>query len=332
MKVLNLIALLIFPLVASADGTVIGNGGDYVRSTFFRVGESAINYLHSDPDGRRLVTEYNLSLDALRLTLNIKVVTVTADTLRDNRGSIVDAIGTPGSITLNSGAWIKYFEKNWDVTYLVVHEMLRSANVNDDNYVISKHLNPFPVKYRISTSMRPIIDVIDEDKITRGEPVLGGNGCSIDGDVNTIIEFDSENSKYEITPRKYSLSSSDSSLDRKNCTLAIPYQVPKGRRLVITQVDMNAIVDLKSGASLRMAQEFFYAGGTGKLVDRVISAGRNSVKGRALLRSANNESSPCGEDFILRLNTSALLKSTERRSSANVDSISVYVKVEKCKK
>jgi hypothetical protein len=62
---------------------------------------------------------------------------VSENELIDNRGSLVDAIGVPGRITLHKQAWMDFYRTGVDVRLLVLHELLRSQGIDDDNYVHS---------------------------------------------------------------------------------------------------------------------------------------------------------------------------------------------------
>jgi hypothetical protein len=116
-----------------------GNGGDYIRMKFLEVGEFVLlNYKDSLEKINTVVTP-----SELRSTLNINVISVTNNKIFDNRQNPVDAIGEPSSITLYKGdeinktGWYGIFNRQDLVEKLVLHEMLRAAGVNDDNYVYS---------------------------------------------------------------------------------------------------------------------------------------------------------------------------------------------------
>jgi hypothetical protein len=116
-----------------------GNGGDYIRMKFLEVGEFVLlNY----KDGLERINSI-VTPSELRSTLSINVINVTNDRLFDNRKNSVDAIGEPSSITLFRGdetkmtGWYGIFNRKDLVEKLVLHEMLRAAGVNDDNYVYS---------------------------------------------------------------------------------------------------------------------------------------------------------------------------------------------------
>lgn len=116
-----------------------GNGGDYIRMKFMEIG----NFILQNYKGGLKDIESLATIEALRSTLNIRVIKLSANQLTDNGGSKVDALGSVGSITLFEGdklagsGWYGIFEKADLVEKLVLHEMLRAAGVNDDNYVYS---------------------------------------------------------------------------------------------------------------------------------------------------------------------------------------------------
>ncbi len=116
-----------------------GNGGDYIRMKFIEVGNFILkNY----KEGLREI-EPVTDVDALRNTLDIRVIKLSSSPLVDNGGSKVDAIGSQGKILLYEGnqnlgtGWYGIFSKADLVEKLVLHEMLRAAGVNDDNYIYS---------------------------------------------------------------------------------------------------------------------------------------------------------------------------------------------------
>jgi len=62
---------------------------------------------------------------------------VTDKELIDNRGSLVDALGTPGKIILNEEAWMNFYRQGIDVRLLVLHEIHRAKGIDDDGYAYS---------------------------------------------------------------------------------------------------------------------------------------------------------------------------------------------------
>lgn len=138
---LLLLSLFTAPLAHAGDKT--GNGGDHIRAEFLKKGEEVIHFLKSDPAGQRLAREHQLNLAALNNALLAEKIQVVSAGLTDNSGSLADATGEPGKIQLDQLAWKEHLDQNRDVHYLVFHEMLRESRKNDDDYRISKRINPF---------------------------------------------------------------------------------------------------------------------------------------------------------------------------------------------
>src|SRR5690606_11588726 len=97
---------------------------------------------------------HGLDIDRLRDLNSIDVIRVADGILIDNSGSKVEAIGEPGRIVLAGDLWMEHFERERDIYYLVLHELLRAADINDDNYIISGALNPFPQSRRVGTRLK----------------------------------------------------------------------------------------------------------------------------------------------------------------------------------
>ena len=333
MKNMLLAALLLTSSAALATGgTVIGNGGDYARSTFLKVGDSVVNYLKNDPAGVAVVAANGLDTDKLLATLSIYKITVSVQPLRDNSGSLVDAIGVPESITLNGDAWITHFEKNRDVTFLVFHEMLRSAGINDDNYVISSLANPFPDAYKVSTLLKNHIALIPGDDLSGvidiGGISYGGTGCP--AGALTRVEFDDEHNILAANTGAYSLATVSAPFDRKACDLAIPVNVPAGFSVVFSQVDLDSVLNMGEGDEATISIEGFVPGVVNTPVKRVLTAPAGGLSGRALLRSTDLFKTACGANTILRLHSTGLLKSSHADSTVDIEKISVSLKLEAC--
>lgn len=323
-------ALIFVSNAAFAGGIVVGNGGDYVRGTYFKVGEAVVSYLTNSSEGQALVASKGLNVDTLKATLTIDRVKVSPDKLRDNGGSLVDAIGENGAVTLSNDPWTAHFEKNRDVYYLVFHEMLRSAGVNDDNFAISKSINPFPDSFRIVTLLKNLVPLVADENLANvldlSQADVRGTGCPADLR-GTRLEFDEENNRFEIYTNRFTMNSSEGHISRKNCAFVVPVNVPAGKRVVFSQVDMNAVIDIKSGADAHLQFEAFAVGSTGDVVPRDYAG---PVSGRTLLRKSDAFKTDCGANTNLRLNTSGNIVSNERRSSIDVEKITIDLQLEDC--
>lgn len=136
-----LLYCLLGPAAFAGDKT--GNGGDHIRANYLRMGESVLDFLKGTREGQALKDKHGLSLERLNNSLLAEKISVVEGTLLDSQGSIVDATGEPGKILLDKASWKEHIDRKRDVHYLVFHEMLRENGVNDDDYRISKALNPF---------------------------------------------------------------------------------------------------------------------------------------------------------------------------------------------
>ncbi len=333
----HLFVLIVIVMTANVHAGGVGNGGDHIRATYLKLGASVIDFLKGTKEGERVVIDNNLNIESLSQTLDITKVSVTERILIDNSGSKVDAIGVPGLVTLSKNEWAEHFEKDRDVAYLVFHEMLRSAGINDDNYMVSKSLNPFPVSLRTPTrissikNMNPMDDLAQVLLISAAQ--VGGNGCHIGAGSNTYFDFDSARGIIDLSFKNYRTQvGAPSTLDRKSCQLAIPFQLKKNQRLVLTQLDALFTYDLSKNASVTINTELFLAGGQGPKLNKSISATKKPLTGRSLVRGSQTVMSKCGESGILRFNTSLLNRSTPSTTStqSEVERITVYMKAEEC--
>jgi hypothetical protein len=329
---------LIWSLMATG-GHRHGNGGDHVRASFMKLGEAAISYLEETEEGQALISSYKLDPSQLRQLNSIEVISVSDGLLIDNNGSKVEAIGEPGKIMLNGDAWMEHFERERDVYYLVLHELLRAADIDDDNYVISGAINPFPVGRKVRTrltSVYPLLgdesleDIVDASKIG-----LAGTGCPR-AQEGTLFEFDSERNVLDISFRQYALlSNASQSSNRKACAIVIPVSSRPGKRIVITQIDLTGKLQMPAGASesasAKLSLEAFLPGSSAPIASRKILANGELQMGRILVRKTEAVRSPCGESTLLRVNTSAqLLNTAEVPAILDTDRLTISLGIEDC--
>lgn len=332
MKKIILMSVMALSLTAQAHR--VGNGGDHIRASFIQVGQAVIEFLTTTQQGAAIVKNAGLNVRALEDTLDIEQISVEDKTLRDNSGSIVEAIGEPNSIQLQKEAWFNHFEKNHDVFYLVFHEMLRSAAVNDDNYRISAALNPFPITLRFPTKVVPVLPLIKEDLLTPifdlKKVAVNGSGCS-QNLAGTRVEFNEETNILQIETRNFKNELSPSKkLDRKQCGLAIPVMLPAKKQLVISQIDLRGKVDLKAKSQTQIAFEAFLAGASNTQKVRLIKP-QQDLKGRLQVRRTEVLKSTCGGSDIIRLSTS-LLSNTNGLAieNAQLEETHLYMSLQDC--
>jgi len=326
--------------IFSPAGHKVGNGGDYIRSTFIRMGENVNEYLETTDAGHLIVSKNDLNLVELKATLTTERIALTNEILVDNTGSIVDAIGVPGLIILNSANWLDHFEKERNVYYLVLHEMLRSSAVNDDDFVISKDIVNIPSQFKMSTRLLPLVPMLESDSIvelvTLDKITVQGTGCSA-AKSPAYTELDLTKNLIDITLKSFIATNSQArKIDYKACNLSVPLKLPSGKRLTISLIDVSGEVrpqsaDLKSTSTLKF--EAFLAGSTNKVQQKVVALGSNART--FLFRKTDVITTGCGTSEILRLNVNNALVS--KGSVANgeinqsqVKKISVYLNLEDC--
>jgi hypothetical protein len=146
--------------------------------------------------------------------------------------------------------------------------------------------------------------------LTLGKPGYGGSGCP-GGTASVALAPDGKSLSLRFTRYRVAAGGgSGRSFDRKNCSLAIPVNVPSGKSVSIISADYRGTNNLPAGASLRFSVETFFAGGRGPQTKRSFSGpkqGSFSFGEQLTARSA--VWSGCGTDIILRNNSSLLVNS-----------------------
>jgi flagellar hook-associated protein 2 len=130
-------------------GHGVGNGGDEIRRVFIETGFSVLDYLSSTTEGKAIVSRYSLDLDRLSAQLTIQKIKVgraKEDLDLDNGGSRIDSVLKDDKLWLIQERWDKYIQERHPLNRHVFHEMLRLAEYDDDDYVISSKLNELNFK------------------------------------------------------------------------------------------------------------------------------------------------------------------------------------------
>ncbi len=359
MKIKIVFAILISVLFSNigesrGGGFIVGNGGDHIRATFLKVGAEVISFLKETEQGQSLISKNQLSINSLEQTLDIQKISVVENGLKDNLEVPVDATGSTNEIILNKSSWMEHFEKERDIYYLVFHEMLRGIGFNDDNYVISKVINPFPIQRRIITRVESIYPLIEADSFKKIFSIqqlkFAGTGCPTNA-VGTLAEFDFERnildfkfSKYNIVRNELVTQLSDSFIGRKDCTVVLPFVLPQGKKLTVTQIDFSTKFEVNRGDKVSLTNEVFFAGLTKPRITKASPQFLENTQGRLLLRRDEVLKSECGQSGLLRVNTSAILDfkkilfnnkpeagvKTNDDSIVDVDRVSLYFKLDDC--
>jgi hypothetical protein len=132
-----------------------------------------------DPRSERAVSFFKeiaeqVITEELTSVLENGQIIATESELIDNTGSLVDAIGIPGKVTLSTQRWLTFMREGRDVRLLVLHELLRMAGENDDNYIISRRILP---THNNQNESRPYCDLrVSATKITAKTKKVKGVG------------------------------------------------------------------------------------------------------------------------------------------------------------
>ena len=160
------------------------------------------------------------------------------------------------------------------------------------------------------------------DDIALGEPGYGGTGCP-DGSASVTLSPDAKT--LSILFDEYYVEaggSTNKSLERKSCNVAIPVHVPQGLSVSVLTVDYRGYNSLPAGASSTFSVEYFFAGIQGPKFNKTFNGAldkdyliTNKLQASALVWSA------CGADVNLRTNSSIRVRTTQNKEAlATVDS------------
>jgi len=155
------------------------------------------------------------------------------------------------------------------------------------------------------------------DDIRLGNPSYGGTGCP-GGSASVALSPD--NKSLSILFDQYVVEAGGSSgrvTDRKTCNVAIPVHVPQGLSLSIFKVDYRGYNSLPYGAYSQFNVEYFFAGARGPSYRKTFYGSlsdsyllTNTLTANAIVWSA------CGQDVILRSNSSMLVRTNSQGSEA----------------
>lgn len=334
-------------LFGKAGGAGDFGGGDIVRAEFLNRGEAIVMFLDETPEGQKILADNKLNLENLKLSLDVNKLTITEETIIDRTGSVVDAVGAPGIIVLNRNRWLEHSERESDVYFLIFHEMLRENGINDDNYVISKALIPFPEKYKLQNILvteKPLLpsDRLDE-LVNRDAIAFNGNGCP-NTSLKTFTRFNPSLNEFEIYPNEMAaaVNAGTQQMVRKACAVRIPFAAKAGKKIQITQVDFAGEVELQKNKAVSVNYSTgFTSGGNGKTTaseTKPINATDKVVDGGFLIRDNKIYESQCGQSAMLVLNSDINLRTTqkipvgEKTSMARVNKVRLSLKLVDCAK
>jgi len=160
-----------------------------------------------------------------------------------------------------------------------------------------------------------------------GEIALAGSACTQVGS-GKITQVQA--GVYDIPLTLAVAKDINSSLARGTCAFALPLQVAKGYRLVISEVGAKASLNLRVGSKSRLDIEVFRAGAVNKPLTGVHDASLKQIVGSyRLSRTGVVVRTACGEAINLRGNASALLQGAAK-AQLSLDALRIRMRIEKC--
>ncbi|OQW49226.1 MAG: hypothetical protein A4S09_03930 [Proteobacteria bacterium SG_bin7] len=144
------------------------------------------------------------------------------------------------------------------------------------------------------------------DTISVGHPQYGGSGCPV-GSVSAVLSPGQE--ALSVIFDQYIAEagiSSNKTLDRKSCNVAIPVHIPQGLSVGIFKVDYRGFANVPAGALGQFNVEYFFAGARGPSVRTPF---RNTQQDYLITHNLQTQAivwTPCGADTNLRINSSIL--------------------------
>ena len=155
------------------------------------------------------------------------------------------------------------------------------------------------------------------DTIRLGNPSYGGTGCP-GGSASAALSPDAQS--LSLLFDQYVVEAGGNSgrvTDRKTCNVAIPVHIPQGMSLSIFKVDYRGFNSLPYGAYSQFQVEYFFAGSRGPSYSKTFygSLNDNYLLTNTLAASAIVWS-PCGQEVILRSNSSMLVRTNNQRGQA----------------
>lgn len=150
--------------------------------------------------------------------------------------------------------------------------------------------------------------------ISLGDPSYGGSGCP-QGSASATLSPDA--TALTILFDNYVAEAggfSGKTIDRKTCNIAIPVHVPQGKSVSLFTIDYRGFNSVPLGAYATFNAEYFFAGMAGPRFERRFN-GRfeDQYMIRDVLPATAVVWSRCGDDVILRANTSITARTNRQR-------------------
>ena len=155
------------------------------------------------------------------------------------------------------------------------------------------------------------------DDIRLGRPGYGGNGCPA-GSASATLSPDRK--ALSIIFDEFMVEAGGSTrrrVSRKSCNIAIPVHVPQGLSVSIIAVDYRGFNSLPRRASAKFSAEYFFAGRRGPKYQKTFRGPMDddyTITNKLAVSAISW--SRCGEDVNLRVNSSMMVRNSNRRTEA----------------
>ncbi len=174
----------------------------------------------------------------------------------------------------------------------------------------------------LATSLPALAD--DPSGIHLGTPIYGGTGCP-NGTASAVLSPDA--TSLSILFDQYVVDAGGTTgkqLNRESCNVAIPVHVPQGLSVSVFQIDYRGFNSLPYGAYARFNVEYFFAGTQGpSYVKTFYGQLEDNYDINNSLVQSSIVWSPCGQDVVLRTNSSMIVQTngTMDAAESTVDSV-----------
>lgn len=163
--------------------------------------------------------------------------------------------------------------------------------------------------------------------ISLGEVALGGTGCA-QGNAEALVEETESGSDVKIQFYSFAVEKEGSGLKRAACSVALPIKVAKGKRIEVSGASALSLIGVEAGDRATIASEIFLAGEAGQQGSVTIHGPKVDYD---LLQIPAKVVSKCGDDVILRANSSVILRNTSGLYGfALIDHLALHVQVSDC--
>ena len=191
---------------------------------------------------------------------------------------------------------------------------------------------PSPTHLPIPQPTETTTPVEGSAEINFGEMTNGGTGCP-DALVTDMAE-DHLTLRFVFDDFLVDLTDSEKTLARKNCAIAVPFEMASAKKLVISKITLSGAQAFSLGTNGEVNLEAFFAGAAGRRANQQFEALEQDISGEIRLVQSDAAALACGSKGIFRINSSALVQkpanATSLVAAIRADEILVELKLLPC--